>query len=89
MIAKYKIQDKEDLINYAQFCENIDRIFGEGVSPTEVIGGSKSTANFTLEEMELMVATLTEMRRQIVSNRVLLKPSFQDFDRTKSCHVTA
>jgi hypothetical protein len=44
LIAKYKIQDKEDLINYAQFCENIDRVFGEGVSPTDVIGGSKSTA---------------------------------------------
>ena len=44
IIAKYKLQDKEDLINYAQFCENIDRVFGEGVSPTEVIGGSKSTA---------------------------------------------
>jgi Ca2+-binding EF-hand superfamily protein len=38
--------------------------------------------------MEVMVAALTEMRRLIVSNRVLLKPSFQDFDRTKSCHVT-
>ena len=36
-----------------------------------------------------MVAALKEMRRIIVSNRVLLKPSFQDFDRTKSCHVTA
>jgi Ca2+-binding EF-hand superfamily protein len=39
--------------------------------------------------MEVMVSTLTEMRRLIVSNRILLKPSFQDFDRTKSCHVTA
>ncbi len=39
--------------------------------------------------MAVMVSTLTEMRRIIVSNRVLLKPSFQDFDRTKSCHVTA
>lgn len=39
--------------------------------------------------MEVMVVALTEMRRIIVSNRVLLKPSFQDFDRTKSCHVTA
>lgn len=36
-----------------------------------------------------MVSALTEMRRLIVSNRILLKPSFQDFDRTKSCHVTA
>ena len=35
-----------------------------------------------------MVNTLTEMRRLIVCNRILLKPSFQDFDRTKSCHVT-
>lgn len=39
--------------------------------------------------MDVMVAALKEMRRIIVSNRVLLKPSFQDFDRTKSCHVTA
>ena len=38
--------------------------------------------------MEVMVNTLTEMRRLIVCNRILLKPSFQDFDRTKSCHVT-
>ena len=38
--------------------------------------------------MEVMVSALTEIRRLIVSNRVLLKPSFQDFDRTKSCHVT-
>ncbi len=44
MIAKYKLQDKEDLINYFNFCDNIDRVFGEGVSPTEVIGGSKSSA---------------------------------------------
>ena len=35
-----------------------------------------------------MVAAVVEIRRLIVSNRILLKPSFQDFDRTKSCHVT-
>ena len=39
--------------------------------------------------MEVMVEALTQMRRIIVSTRVLLKPSFQDFDRTKSCHTTA
>ena len=31
---------------------------------------------------------MIEMRRVIYANRILLKPSFQDFDRTKSCHVT-
>ena len=44
LVAKYKIQDKEDLISYSTFCDNIDKIFGEGVSATQVIGGSKSTA---------------------------------------------
>jgi len=39
--------------------------------------------------MQVMINTITEMRRQIVSNRIMLKPCFQDFDRTKSCHVTA
>ena len=39
--------------------------------------------------MDVMIAAVTEMRRNIVSNRILLKPSFQDFDRTKSCHVTS
>ena len=38
--------------------------------------------------MDVMINALTEMRRIIVANRILLKPSFQDFDRTKSCHVT-
>jgi hypothetical protein len=35
-----------------------------------------------------MVNALTEMRRNVVSNRILLKPSFQDFDKSKCCHVT-
>lgn len=38
--------------------------------------------------MEVMVNAMVEMRRVIYANRILLKPSFQDFDRTKSCHVT-
>ena len=35
-----------------------------------------------------MIAALQEMRRQVIANRILLKPSFQDFDRSKCCHVT-
>ena len=38
--------------------------------------------------MEVMVNAMIEMRIVIYANRILLKPSFQDFDRTKSCHVT-
>jgi hypothetical protein len=35
-----------------------------------------------------MISALTEMRRQVVANRILMKPSFQDFDKSKCCHVT-
>jgi hypothetical protein len=35
-----------------------------------------------------MVEALTEMRRLVVANRILMKPSFQDFDKSKCCHVT-
>lgn len=35
-----------------------------------------------------MIAALQEMRRIVVANRILIKPSFQDFDKSKCCHVT-
>lgn len=35
-----------------------------------------------------MINALTDMRRVVMANRILLKPSFQDFDRSKCCHVT-
>ena len=35
-----------------------------------------------------MINALSDMRKQVMANRILLKPSFQDFDRSKSCHVT-
>jgi hypothetical protein len=38
------VVDKEGLINYADFANNIDSVFGEAINPTSVIGNSKSTA---------------------------------------------
>lgn len=35
-----------------------------------------------------MIDALQQMRKTVVANRILLKPSFQDFDRSKCCHVT-
>ena len=35
-----------------------------------------------------MINALTDMRKIVVANRILLKPSFQDFDKSKCCHVT-
>ena len=35
-----------------------------------------------------MIDALQEMRRIVVANRIMMKPSFQDFDKAKCCHVT-
>lgn len=35
-----------------------------------------------------MINALQEMRKLVVANRILLKPSFQDFDKANCCHVT-
>jgi Ca2+-binding EF-hand superfamily protein len=38
--------------------------------------------------METMVSMMTALNRHVVSNRILLKPGFMDFDRSKSQHIT-
>ncbi len=35
-----------------------------------------------------MIAALTEVRRIVKTNRILLKPSFQDFDKARCNHIT-
>jgi hypothetical protein len=32
---------------------------------------------------------MVELHQQVVSNRILLKPTFADFDRSKSQHISA
>ena len=36
-----------------------------------------------------MIKSLTELNHLVVSNRILLKPTFMDFDRAKSQHISA
>ena len=36
-----------------------------------------------------MIEMMTALNRHVVSNRILLKPGFADFDRSKSQHITA
>jgi hypothetical protein len=44
LIRKYRVPEKEGLVNYADFANYIDSVFGEQANPTEVIGMAKSTA---------------------------------------------
>lgn len=87
MLSKYK--QPNGLVCYAEFAKNIDCVFSDSVNPDEVIEKSKSTANFTEPEMDTLIALLHSIRTQVVNKRILIKPQFQDYDRTNSCHITA
>ena len=76
-------------MNYADFCANIDHVFSDAANASDFIENSKSTAKFTEEEKEQLIHLLNAMREEIKHNRILIKPQFQDFDTTKSCHITA
>ena len=38
--------------------------------------------------MRTMINVMTDLNRHVVSTRILLKPDFQDFDKSKSQHIT-
>lgn len=39
--------------------------------------------------MAILMSLLTQIKTQITNKRILIKPQFQDYDRTNSCHITA
>ena len=88
LIEKYKITNT-GLVNYAAFCDNINHVFSDAADPLGVIENSRSTANFNDPEKEVFIALIQAIKNEIVNKRILIKPQFQDYDRTKNCHVTA
>ena len=62
------------LINYADFCKNIDYVFTDEADPNVIIENSKSTANFTDDEKDTLLALLGAIRTEIAFKRVLIKP---------------
>lgn len=79
----------QGLINYAEFCRNIDQVFSDESNPIEIIKNSESSAQFSDEEKDILLAILSVIRNEVKNKRILIKPQFQDYDRTKSCHITA
>ena len=67
----------------------MDQVFKDHVDPVQVIENSKSTANFTDEEKDTLLALLSSIRTEIINKRILIKPQLQDYDKTKNCHITA
>lgn len=60
LINKYKLPS--GLINYADFCKNIDHVFTDAANPDAVIENSKSSANFTDDEKATLLAVLGAIR---------------------------
>ena len=105
LLNRYQLKDGSGLVNYREFVNYLDTVFTAEVNPTEVIQGAKTTAVsyknrksltpkfklqvFTDEEKGKMIDMMTALNRHVVSNRILLKPGFMDFDRSKSQHITA
>jgi hypothetical protein len=71
-LNKYRLDS--GLINYADFCANIDYVFTDKADPNFIIENSKSTANFTDDEKDTLLALLSAIRTEIVFKRVLIKP---------------
>ena len=69
---KYRLDS--GLINYADFCANIDYVFTDKADPNVIIENSKSTANFTDDEKDTLLALLSAIRTEIANKRVLIKP---------------
>lgn len=76
------------LVDYATFCANIDKVFSYDVNHRDFIENSKSTATFSESELDTLCQLLACIRSQIKNQRILIKPQFMDYDKTKSCHIT-
>ena len=86
LLSKYKLPS--GLIDYSSFCSNIDHVFTDAADSYAIIENSKSSSAFADQEKDTILAILDAIRNEIKFKRVLIKPQFQDYDRTKNCHVT-
>lgn len=87
LLKKYQCQN--GLVNYADFCANVDNVFSDTCDTQAVIDNSKSTANFNDSEKTTMINMINAIRVEIKNRRILIKPQFQDYDRTQCQHITS
>lgn len=95
---KYRLPD--GLVNYKQFCEDIDLIWTKpGIEQNPLEKVNKVTEDSTLmarrdyfdvnnNEEAKLDDFLNGIRKEIFDRRLLLKPHFQDFDRVRNGYCT-
>jgi Ca2+-binding EF-hand superfamily protein len=77
------------MINYAAFIQSVNQVFTDQANPSALIQNVKSHAVFTEQEQHMMMDAVTQMNNKIKAERILLKPSFMDFDRSQQLHITS
>lgn len=82
LLEKYQVKDGTGLVKYRELVNSLDTVFSDACNPTDVIQNARTTAVLNDEEKEKMIEMMTELNRHVVSNRILLKPGFMDFDRS-------
>lgn len=75
LISKYQ-DPQTKLLHYSRFCDNINQVFAVEADTAAVAANSRSTANFSDVEKNVLIEALKEMRFKVTANRILLKPSF-------------
>jgi len=98
LVAKYTRDD--GMFHYAKFCDAVDEAFTvKGLETSPLTRVSMPDASTTLPAREnvqkLSEADIYEIERveediraKVMQRRIFLKPMFQDFDPTRSGHVT-
>lgn len=96
---KYRTNDPEVFFNYVAFCNNINLAFTvKGIDKAPTTNVKPVTQQDTLLARRKYLQAqdsafdieqiLEEYRFAVNTRRILLKPLFQDFDKTKNGHVT-
>lgn len=74
LIQKYSLGN--GLVCYSKLCDAVDHVFSDAADPMAVIENSKSTANFTDSEKDILTQLLGSIRNDINFKRILIKPQF-------------
>lgn len=87
LVDKYMLPS--GLVNYQSLCDNVNQVFSETADTNKILNQSATKCTFTEQEANSLYGIMKELRGLITSNRILMKPSFQDFDPARTCHITA
>ena len=80
-----RYQNSEGMINHVAFSNDVEKLFRKEEFPQS---SASSKSRLTHDEAVIIFDSLKKIRSAIKANRILLKPSFADFDKTNIQRIT-